>query len=259
MPQLRTHLRSSFAAAVLVGLGACAAEGGDTLIILNNSDPGAECLVTPTEAGNFLPSGRIDAAGVIDSGSSIGYLVTPTIKNIATSNDGALTTERTVILAGARVDIAVGNHSDGTPVLSDAEISALTMQNALKYTAPFAGSIAPDGALAGVAFEGIPAVVIEAIGPKLAPGEAAIVLTTFSVFGETISGSDVDSNDFTFPVTVCNGCLSTNLGLCTEVPDGEYPGGGECNTFQDAESVCCTDSAGLLVCPAVPEVVVPPA
>jgi len=246
-------LRTALGISIFVGLVGCADTGGQTLLILNNSDPGAGCVVTPTEGSHFLPSGRIDALGVTMHNSTIGYLATPTIKNLADSQDGKLTTERTVILHGARIDVSVGNHPDGTPILDATATASLDALNALKYTAPFAGSIAPDGALAGVAFEAVPAAVIAAIGPTLAVGENALVTTSFSVFGKTTSGGNVESDAFDYPVTVCNGCLFTDLGSCVGLVDGDYPAGGVCGTFQDGASACCTTSTGLFVCPAAPE------
>src|SRR5687768_4093536 len=97
------RLRSSVLIA-LVGVG-CADTGGQTLIVLNNTAPEADCVIDPSSSGGtFIPSGRVDALGVTQYESSLGYLVTPSISNIADSQNGTLASNRTVILEGARVD-----------------------------------------------------------------------------------------------------------------------------------------------------------
>jgi hypothetical protein len=250
MALVRTSLLIWFVAA----LAGCADSGGQTLVVINNSVPGIDCLVTPTEGGAFIPTGRIDALGVTERASPVGYLVTPTIKNLADSQDDTLTTERTVLLQGAKVDIVIGNHADGSELLSAAELMALTEVNALKFTSPFSGAIEPDGGLVGLAFELVPRQVVAAIGPKLGPQETVLISASFAVFGHTISGSGVESDSFEYPITVCNGCLFTDLGPCDVIPDQDYPAGSECNLFQDAPATCCeSTTASVLVCPAMSE------
>ena len=243
-------LRTSFLVAIFaVG---CADTGGQTLVVLNNAAPEGGCVIDPASDA-FIPSGRIDALGVTQLGSQVGYLVTPTIQNLADSQDGDLETQRLVILGGARVDLSIGTHGDGTPLLSEGELATLASLNALKFTAPFSGAIEPDGGTVGVAFEAVPTAVIAAVGNALAVGESGLVTASFSVFGRTVSGVGVESDPFNYPVTVCNGCLFQHLGSCLDLPDGNYPGGGACNLFQDAPGSCCTSSAGFEVCPAQTE------
>jgi hypothetical protein len=250
-------LRTSFLVALVAVVG-CADTGGQTLIVLNITAPDDECVIDPGAGGAaFIPAGRIDATGVVELGSQVGYLATPAIENIADGQMGAQASNRTVILQGARVDLVIGTHADGTELLSAGELEALTNINALRFTAPFSGAIEPDGGRVGVAFELVPPAVVAAISGKLAVGEVALVTGSFSVFGRTVGGSSVESDPFDFPVTVCNGCLFTHLGNCLGLPDDEYPAGGACNLFQDAAGTCCTSSAGFEVCPARTEAIGP--
>lgn len=246
MALLRTSLVISF----VVALVGCADSGGQTLVVLNNAVPDDGCVVAPSEGGAFIPSGRIDALGVTERGSNLGYLITPTIKNLADSREDTLTTERTVILQGAKIDLVIG--TEANPVLSESELAALTAANLTKFTAPFAGAIEPDGGLVGIAFELVPRAVIAAIGPKLAANDTALITASFAVFGETISGSGVEADPFVYSISVCNGCLFSDLGSCVGIPDQTYPGGGACNLFQDVPATCCS-SGPVLVCPAEAE------
>lgn len=244
----------SFIAIAVLAAG-CTDTGGQTLVVLQNTVPGTGCVIDPGTGNAFISAGRIDAVGVTTYNSTEGYIMSPAIENVGDSQMGALTTQRTVLLQGARVDITVPTRVDGSELLSQGEIDALTNQNALKFTAPFTGAVEPDGGRVGVAFELVPAAVVAAIGPKLAENETALVSATFTVFGRTVGGSGVEADEFTYPVTVCNGCLFTHLGQCLGLPDVDYPAGGACNLFQDAPGSCCTSSTtpSFEVCPAVTE------
>jgi hypothetical protein len=247
--------RVYFAGAIAVLAVGCTDTGGQTLVVLHNIAPDVGCIIDPAAGGSFISAGEIDATGVLDYGATAGYIISPAIENIADSQDGALATQRTVLLQGARVDLAIPTHVDGTELLSGDEIEALTNQNALKFTAPFTGSIEPDGGRVGIAFELVPAAVVAAIGPKLAEQETVLVNATFTVFGHTVGGSGVEADSYTYPITVCDGCLFSDLGSCVDLPAGDYPAGGACNLFQDAPSSCCLGSTGLQVCPAVSETI----
>jgi hypothetical protein len=257
MRLLRASLVISLAAA---GASGCADQGNSQIIVLNHQIPEEGCVLTSTEGDTFLGSGRVDALGVLDDAAATGYLATPLIKNVSDSADGTLETERTVILHGARVDLVIGSRTDGTALLSADQLAELQEHNALQFTIPFSGAVTPDGGVAVVSFDAIPRETLYAIGMALSPGfpdevtsDTALVQIVYRIFGETTAGGSVESDPFSFPVTVCTGCLFLNIGACTEIPDGEYSDGGECNMFQDGVTQCCQRADLGFVCPAVPE------
>jgi hypothetical protein len=173
--------------------------------------------------------------------------------NIADSQNGTFTTERTVLTTGARVEVVPGAGPDGMPILSAAELTALGEINT-RFTTLFTVDIAPDGGLVGAAFDVLPPATLEAIGTKLTgPTELAQVRVDVTVFGETISGTDVESDPFRYPITICNGCQQNDLGSCVGLVAEGIRTGGACNAFQDAAMDCCTTSGGAFTCPAVPE------
>jgi hypothetical protein len=247
-------LRALFVISLAAAASGCADQSGLQIIVLNHAVPDEGCILTPTDDGAFMAQGIVDANGAMSGSAATGYLATPLIKNIADSADGTLESERTVILQGARVDLVIGTHSDGTPLLSDAQLGELTEHNALKFTVPFSGSVSPDGGPAVLGFDAIPREVLTAVGEALdvEADERGLIQVVYTIFGETVAGSSVETDPFSFPVNVCVGCLVVNIGDCTAIPDGDYTLGGQCNLYQDAPTQCCAASPTQSVCPAVP-------
>ncbi|MFO0678264.1 MAG: hypothetical protein U0169_17135 [Polyangiaceae bacterium] len=53
----------------------------------------------------------------------------------------------------------------------------------------------------------VDAAAVKAISKDMRVGETRRLVTTFKLFGETLGHTDVESNEFEFPVDVCYGCL----------------------------------------------------
>lgn len=247
-------LRASLVISIALGAAACADQGGTQIVVLNNAVPDDGCVLTAAESGQFLSAGLVDGAGAVATNTVYGYLVAPVIKNISDSADGTLEAERTVILHGARVDLVIGTRPDGSEILDDTTRAELEAAGALQFTVLFSGAVGPDGGLAVLAFDAIPALTVSAVAEALTrAGDRALIQVVYTVFGETTFGSEVEADPFTFPVTVCNGCLVQNLGSCVGLPDADYAPGNSCNLYQDSTAQCCDSSAGFRVCPAVPE------
>jgi hypothetical protein len=246
-------LRTIVGIGLLAAAAGCADQGGQTLIILNNAVPQSGCVISPAQGNDpILGIGQVDAVGVIEGQTGLGYILTPTIMNIADSQNGTFTTERTVLTTGARVEVVPGAGPDGMPILTEAELMGLGEFNT-RFTSLFTVDIAPDGGLVGAAFDVLPPATLAAIGNKLSGfTQLAQVRVDVTVFGETISGTDVESDPFRFPITVCNGCQQVDLGSCVGLT-AVVRSGGACNAFQDAPMDCCTSSGGVFTCPAVPE------
>jgi hypothetical protein len=84
-----------------------------------------------------------------------------------------------------------------------------------------------------------------------APSFRTEVIADVVVFGD-MSGKEITSQEFQFPVTICNDCVTNEVGPCP-LPVGTVPrAGNACNPFQDGTADCCRMGApsNALECPA---------
>jgi len=210
-------------------------DAGETLRILRNQEPSGACEVSDSAGDAFLSS------GIIDVQASAGYLFTPLVENRAVASG---VNERLVFVDAAIVDLKFANG-----FYSDAEVSALDAAGLAKFRQPFSGSI-PAGGVSSFAFEVIPKDMLDDMASKLAEGEITRVIADVEIRG-TLDGADVASPTFTYPIEVCNGCLTQVIGTCDALPAGDVQIGGACQELQDGVLECCTGADGSLVCPAV--------
>ncbi len=235
MTRHRQLLSSLCAATLVAGFAACAQDGGDkTVLITNNMAPADMCLLTPSEAGPFLAAGTLDLAG---SGS---YLFFPLIKNLTSSNDGTLLSNRTFFAEAFRITLT-SSDSGTQAAIADAD----------SYTALTGFSVAPDNSLFGASIQVLSRDVVDVLKARLARFERTSILASVEVIGK-LSGDQVSSNAFAFPITVCVGCLVTDLGPC-DMLDSAFTvtsPGNSCNPGQDQAVQCCSTPQGN-VCPAI--------
>jgi hypothetical protein len=191
--------------------------------------------------------------GIIESGSLFGYVFTPSVINEISVIGEELEGPKTVYVTGANVDIFFYD-----PAFNDLPVDA----SATRFRVPVAGAIAPNGGRSGFSFEVVPPEVLAAVGARLGAPTATnpIPRTTLDVQIQMVGtrgGNEIVSNVFRYPVEVCVGCLSTDLGACSLLTDSVMPApGGSCNIVQDGFVDCCDNFA---VCPAAPPPAPPPA
>jgi hypothetical protein len=185
--------------------------------------------------------------GTLDVNSPSGYLFFPLVQNV-TERVGGDPSARLLSVQGADVELVFqqGVFPDALP----ADIAANS-----KLTHAFSGSIAA-GDITAFAFEVVASNMITAINDNVSlepDGSQTFTLTAkVTVFGE-MDGRTVDSEEFEYPITVCDGCLKFNIGAC-EGLDPAFPiaPGFPCvNHYQDEVVHCCTTSGGIELCPAV--------
>ena len=148
----------------------------------------------------------------------------------------------------------------GAPELSRTETSAVQIRSAVvrvessqgqvlsSYTIPVAGFI--DASRAGAASFGLVAVQLIDTKAAMSAGTEKGPRRLFSrvkILGETLGGSEVESAEFGFPITVCNGCLvgfpadsdnpDTDALDCDNVGDGTVTA-AQCYFGQDAPIDC---------------------
>jgi len=234
-------------------LGACVASNGDEgIFVTKNVAPGADCSFTADVAEPFVSHGTIDLH------SPSGYRFHPQMQS-RISADAGQEDARTVLLRGARVDIdLVSTDASGNKLFSTSELAALKTAGATHFQSLFSAPLRPNGGIADGAFELIPTSLLQAIAEKAGSSTASFrteVVGKVVVYGD-MSGDEITSQEFQFPVTVCNDCVvnvledGTGAPLTCPVPAGTVvEQGNSCNPFQDGTVDCC--SAGTsLQCPA---------
>ncbi len=238
-------MRTRFvAAAIAVGaltLAACADDSGGGLIIRQNLAP------TATDGCTFSPdlTAPYFARGTISMLSQQPYVLTPLIESRITAPEGQ-ESQRTVLIRGARVDariesITVNNQS--------VEVDTSDFpEGSLKFTSLFSAPLAPNGGLSVGDFDLLTSSLIATLRDRYgAQGSARVqVVAEVRVFGD-LGGDEIESDTFSYPVTVCNDCIVNNVGECPTM--AEVRTGNPCNPFQDGVVDCCT-SGGNLLCPA---------
>ncbi len=233
----------------LIGAVGCKTDDGRSVRIVQNQVPEAEeeggCTVPLTET-------VFNSQGKIDTNAEFGYIFTPLIENNA-EESGSNPTQRVVRLEGAEIEITFRDPE----LFSEADLASESIQALTQFSRRFSGSIEPNGSKVAVIFDILPKALLDRIALALA-GQAdktTDVDVSIEVFGN-MSGRDVTSEAFSYPIQVCTGCLKrqTDPSACTDITENGAPGGA-CQPFQDGGIVeCCTKSDDSELCPAVPEV-----
>jgi hypothetical protein len=222
---------------ILISLGlaltACAAnEGDEGIFVSKNVAPGTGCTFSATANEPFHTHGTVSAFGG-------GYRIYPQMVSKITATDLNVQ-QRTIQVRGARVDVET----------TDPALSGIST-DARHFESRFAAPLAPNGGITDAEFIGISMDYLqEAAAIKGTGSWESEVIVHAIVYGD-LSGSEVTSQDWEFPVTICNDCVVNVLGTCplpagTIVTDAR----GECSMFQDGFVDCCSLPSGQLQCPA---------
>lgn len=235
----------SAALPLLVLAGACVDNNADSgLVILRNIAPELGCTVDPT-------SSTTRNSGVIEVDSPVGYVFTPVVRNDLVAADGENITAKSIFVTGARVEIDFLDDA----LFTDAEQTQFDTDGLTRFMVPSSGAIDPNGGLQSYHLEIVPTALLAKIEPKLVATTAdptpSTMLTVRVQFFGTRTGSSLSSNWFAYPVEVCLGCLTSVLGPCDTLPEGDYLTGGACGPQQDGVTECCLAADSSLVCPAV--------
>jgi hypothetical protein len=217
-------------------LAAGCVDAGESLVILQNQVAQDGCLISGDAGGVFR------GEGFIDTDSQVGYFFTPVVQSRVEAGGDAL--RRLVSLEGAEISLGFQDNLFDAGELAD--LRALGLVN---FTRRFSGSIRPGGTV-GLGFDILDARLLPRLAQKVSGDSRELILARVVVFGK-LSGSSIESDPFTYPITVCTGCLKQNLGDCTALPAGFEPArGSPCGDLQDSLVQCCT-SDGVEICPAV--------
>jgi hypothetical protein len=202
-----------------LGLAACAAENGDEgILVTKNVVPGDGC------AFNASASEQALLHGTVSSMSTRAYRIFPQMQSRITAPDTQVD-QRTILLKGAHVDVEDAN--------SHASLAS--------FDSLFANVLRPNGGVADGAFDAIP---VEVLNGTTGRHEVVVKAT---IFGD-MSGNEITSNQYEFPVTICDDCVVKILGACPLATEPTNVG-NPCNPYQDGRVDCCMGANGL-ECPA---------
>jgi len=228
----------------LLGLGGCVDNGDAIVVILQNQVPSSGCSVPGT------PTPDYQATGLIEGSSPIGYVFTPVLQNFSVG-DGTDDPQHIAQIHGATVDVRFVQPSD---LFDSATLSRFRSDGLTHFRVLYSGPI-DAGGTASMAFEIVPAELLHEISAMLPsddPSVRAQLVVDVSVDG-SLGPADFQTKQYNYPIEVCNGCLITDVGLCSDLSAGFSPDkGGACNPFQDAPVECCVDGT-TTVCPASPD------
>ena len=237
-------VRSLIPMLLLSSLGACVADNGDEgIFITKNVAVGDACSFDASESSPFL------AHGTFSIHSNASYQLHPQMKSRVVAGAGQ-TDARTIILRGARVELDFAD----TSLFSASELTDLRSQGITRFETLFTAPL-PPGGIADGDVDLIPVSVLDRIIAKrpevLGTGAASFrteVIARVTVFGD-MSGSEVTSQEFQYPVTICNDCVANVLGTCPLPTGTTVRQGNACNPYQDGVVDCCA-SGNDVICPA---------
>jgi hypothetical protein len=214
--------------------------------ILNNQVPmssGTGCTI-PTSATVYQGQGTLDAS-IVRDGLPTAYFVFPLIENNLPGSKGGIDPNQ-IQLSGFAVDIGtIGN----VPGAIASELSMLKGSSLLHYQIPWSGGISSGGGQLSAIVEAFPVeLALDLLQTGGLTREPSLTVNlTIQALGTTNNGTAMKSDPFSYPVSVCAGCLVENISIC---PDATAPAnrGNPCNPAQDDPIDCCLDS-GTLICP----------
>jgi hypothetical protein len=229
-------MRSRLAIVLLLGLGACADNNTQSLLITQANIPETECVL-PAMSSVFRGYGTYDlfflTGDYLGPGPVGGYHVYPSMTNtLDPGSSGAVPRAFTIQVTGAEVTLLDSSGGVIDPTRMMPQFKVLKAGDAMSLDVL---AIRPDvlGALT----------------------DGDLVFAHIQGVGER-DGQEIRSNTIEFPIYICNGCLFYDEGPCTEVKEAGTV--DPCNLAQDAVAVCCEHSTRGLLCPAEPESVTTP-
>jgi len=220
----------------------CVADGSDgSILVLRNVHADTGCTISASEAEASVTAGTLD---LLVPG---GYLFIAQLKSQITALAGQ-EGQRTILTRGANIDITFPD----SQLFTAAELDDLKASHLTHFMRPFSVVLAPNGGLVDAPFELISAELAARVAAKTDPTQPFSLgaVATFTVVGD-MSGQNVSSQVFTFPVTMGNH-LTVNLAGTCPLPKGSPTPrpGYACNPGQDGTVDCCGTLGTPLTCPA---------
>jgi hypothetical protein len=243
-----TRLTSVARWAVLAGTATLAACSSNTppglFIIVQNQVPDSTCAIPATLGDVYRSTGTLDVRVAGD------YELFPLMQNDFPGPTGGQNVDgNRIAISGFDVDVGLPVNAEAGPIatliqslhnLPDDDPAKPLVQ----YSRLASGSVASGGGNTSsrvVAFPADLATMIRAMG-VLSPTKTYWVEATVRARGSSLTGN-VRSDAFHYPIELCDGCLTVDLGQC----DAMTPTGTSCTPGQDNFVGCC-EVSGQLVC-----------
>jgi hypothetical protein len=177
------------------------------------------------------------------------YMLFPLIQNDfpATGGGGAPEPNRMFVRAfRLRVEPGAGAPAAVTSLFEKLEGADAT-HALVEFQEPWAATIDPGGGVLAAAVGAIPGELARQLRATRALESSPRVplIVRLRAVGKRRDG-ELESDEFVYPVRLCQGCLANVVGTCPHAPANT---GNPCNPAQDFTVDCCQAGAEL-VCPA---------
>jgi len=226
-------------------VGCTADDGTDGgIFIRKNVLPGMGCVTTAMADEVGIAHGHLNAIGL----TSYGFIAQMSSRITALAGEEI---QRTIITRGANIDITFPDSA----VFSATELANLKTRGVTQFRSLFTAPVEPNGGITDAGFLLISGELSAELLNKAAGAPFAVeAVATFTVDGN-MAGQRVNSQPFSYPVTISSGGGINSLGKCPVKMITNT--GNACNVFQDGVVDCCTDATAVtadnpngFVCPA---------
>jgi hypothetical protein len=227
-------------------LSGCETGDNPQFFIFQNQVPSGNCSISANK-GVYRGEGLLDVA-VLPEGTATGYILHPLLQNDFPQVAGTGPEPNRLRMRGFQVRI------EPAPAVPDAVSKLFTrlgndarLRTLIEYEEPWSGSVAPGGVASASVV-----VVPGDLARQIRDTGALATLTHLTLFakvralGERQGGQTLRTEEFVYPIRVCQGCLVASLRACPYAPVNL---GNPCNVAQDDPVDCCTEG-GTTICPS---------
>jgi hypothetical protein len=216
---------------LLLTVAACA-DNRSLIEIDGRAAPSDATACTFTPGGkNLLGPGLLDVASPLPAYSLVVY-VTNNLADPGSLSPGSLTAAKAWTANAARVRINPSGFVD--TFNPNPKLVAFQGENVV----PLDGqTVQPAGGAVAQFVEAVSGPLGAQLAPLVAPGDLSRIVLGISLQGHTLDGARLETNEWYFPIDVCNGCLVS--AAPTTCPTGQVLAQTNCfGPSQDSPPAC---------------------
>jgi hypothetical protein len=229
---------------LLLATGCLAPDGDESFIIRDNlaTTGDGTCAFTAALSAPIISRGRIDAE------STLPYIMNPLFESRVQAVEGRESL-RTILIEGAEVIVELG------PISTTDDAGNVSTDNffddSIQFTTLFSSSLGPNGGVSVGSLDALPVEALSIVKSQVAPDTTftAQAVAIVKAFG-SYYGGDIESQEYRFPISICNNCSRVIVAACDEMNPAATPliSTNGCNPFQDGVIECCQTMAGAVFC-----------